>query len=87
MVLVDRGEHNALLVAADMLISVLHGLILVLNHVRKDIPGVDLKNLYFGSYFFCIFVNGRSYVDGTVQVLGVGLPFFDLEVAVLKVFI
>ena len=86
--LVDRGEHYAFsVVAVDVLISVLHRLILVLNNVRKDVPGVYLRDLYFGSYFFCIFVYGGSYVDGTVQVLGVSLPFFDLEVTMFNVFI
>ena len=86
--LTDRGEHYAFLVAAvDLLICVLHRLILVLNHVRKDVPRVYLGDLDFGSYFFCIFVYCGSYVDWTVKVLGVSLPLFDLEVAVLKVFI
>lgn len=86
--LVDLGEHYAfLVVAVDVLISVLYRLILVLNHVRKDISGVYLRDLNFGSYFFCIFVYCWCYVYGTIQVQGVSLPLFDLEVTVLKVFI
>ena len=88
MTLVDRGEHYALLVVAvDVLIRVLHRLILVLNNVRKDIPGVDLRDLNFGSNFFCIFVYCWCYVYGTIEVLRVSLPLFDLAVTVLKVLI
>lgn len=58
---------------------------LIFNHKWESIPWVNLRNSYSRSYFFSILIDGWIFVDRTLNVLRVSLPFFDRVITILKI--